>query len=97
MPQAVTLGDQTSHGTPLGPGPGSNNVFIGGKPSFRSGIDKHACPGYEGSTAHMGGVVQNGSSNVYINGHSAVRKGDKVSEVGVSNSIISGNASVEIN
>ena len=44
MPSATTLGSQTSHGTPLGPGPGSPNVPIGGKPAWRVSTDFHACP-----------------------------------------------------
>ena len=38
MPPAATLGDMTAHGTPLAPGPGSVNVFIGGKPAWRAGF-----------------------------------------------------------
>ena len=32
MPPAARVGDLTGHGTPLAPGPGSPNVFVGGKP-----------------------------------------------------------------
>ena len=30
---AARVGDQTGHGTPLGPGPGCPTVLIGGKPA----------------------------------------------------------------
>lgn len=97
MPAASSIGDQTSHGTPLSPGPGSTNVWIGGKPAYRCIIDKHLCPASEGSKAHIGGMVQCGSSSVFINGYQAVRKDDKITEVGATNSITSGNNSVIIN
>ena len=32
---AARVGDTTGHGCPLVPGPGSTNVFIGGKPAWR--------------------------------------------------------------
>ena len=35
MPMAARMGDQTSHGTPLAPGPGSVTVLIGGQPAWR--------------------------------------------------------------
>ena len=38
-------GDLTGHGTPLGPGPGSMNVLIGGQPAWRATSDVHTCPG----------------------------------------------------
>ena len=38
MPPAARVGDQTSHGTPLGPDPGSANVLIGGMPAWRAGL-----------------------------------------------------------
>jgi len=34
---AARLGDLTSHGTPLGPGPGCPAVLIGGQPAARQG------------------------------------------------------------
>ena len=33
---AARAGDITSHGTPLGPGPGSSTVLIGGRPAWRA-------------------------------------------------------------
>ena len=44
MPPAARVGDTTSHGTPLSPGPGSFNVLIGGMPAWRTTSDAHACP-----------------------------------------------------
>ncbi len=44
MPPAARVGDATSHGTPLGPGPGSPNVLIGGMPAWRGQpISMHVC------------------------------------------------------
>ena len=34
---AARVGDSTSHGTPLGPGPGCPTVLIGGLPAARAG------------------------------------------------------------
>ena len=36
MPPAVRVLDNTSHGFPLNPGPGSTNVIIGWKPAWRA-------------------------------------------------------------
>ena len=36
---AARVGDTTSHGTPLGPGPGAPTVLIGGMPAWRAGSD----------------------------------------------------------
>ena len=36
MPAAARVGDNKQHGSPLGPGPGSTNVLIGGMPAWRS-------------------------------------------------------------
>jgi uncharacterized Zn-binding protein involved in type VI secretion len=77
---AARLGDQTSHGTPLGPGPGSLNVLIGGRPAWRAGADFHACPLFNGLVPHVGGVVAVGSATVLIGGLPAARQGDFVAE-----------------
>jgi uncharacterized Zn-binding protein involved in type VI secretion len=77
---AARLGDQTSHGTPLGPGPGSLNVLIGGRPAWRVGADFHACPLFNGLVPHVGGVVAVGSATVLIGGLPAARQGDFVAE-----------------
>lgn len=98
MPFAARVGDLTSHlKTPLGPGPGSSNVSIGGKPAWRAVIDFHQCPDQDGPTKpHIGGKVVKGSSNVTINGFPAARKDDQVVEAGASNSITAGCDRVQI-
>lgn len=95
MPPAARVGDMTSHGTPLGPGPGSFNVFIGGRPAWRATSDFHACPMTSG-TPHVGGVVSVGSQTVWINNFPAVRQGDVVAEAGPSNTILIGEPTVII-
>lgn len=95
MPPAARLGDPTSHGTPLGPGPGSPNVFIGGKPAWRAVSDMHACP-VASPNPHGSGVVTMGSATVYINALPAVRQGDMIVEAGPPNSILMGEPTVII-
>lgn len=96
MPPAATLGSQTSHGTPLGPGPGSLNVLIGGKPAWRVGSDFHACPLFDGPKPHVGGVVSMGSTTVLINSLPAARAGDIIAEAGPPNTIVMGEITVNI-
>lgn len=96
MPPAARVGDKTGHGTPLGPDPGSADVFIGGKPAWRAGFDKHACPQSTGPAPHVGGVVQPGSATVFINGLPAARQGDRVIESGPPNTISEGAPTVLI-
>ena len=98
MPSAARVGDMTSHGTPLGPGLGSLNVRIGGKPAWRAQMDTHVCPVPEGQKVHGAGVVTSGSSRVFINSCAAVRTGDKITEVAATaqNSITTGNDKVVI-
>jgi uncharacterized Zn-binding protein involved in type VI secretion len=96
MPPAARVGDQTSHGTPLGPGPGSTNVMIGGKPAWRAGADFHSCPMVNGTVPHVGGMVSVGSATVLINGMPAARQGDMVTEAGPPNSIAMGEPTVII-
>ena len=90
MPPAARTGDLTSHGTPLGPGPGSANVLIGGMPAWRAGSDVHTCPLLTGTVPHVGGVVAMGSTTVLINNFPAVRMGDSIVESGPPNSITLG-------
>ena len=71
---AARVGDPTSHGTPLGPGPGAPTVLIGGKPAWRAGSDTHACPLVDGVKPHVGGVVAMGSATVLIGGLPAARR-----------------------
>ena len=93
---AARVGDQTSHGTPLAPGPGSVNVLIGGKPAWRVASDFHACPLVDGVKPHVGGVVAVGSTSVLIGGLPAARQGDQVVEVGAPNAIVLGELTVLI-
>ena len=87
---AARVGDQTSHGSPLAPGPGSVNVLIGGQPAWRAGSDIHVCPLVDGVKPHVGGVVAIGSLTVLINGLPAARQGDLVVEAGPPNAIALG-------
>ncbi|MFY1112999.1 MAG: PAAR domain-containing protein [Methanosarcinaceae archaeon] len=90
MPPAARVGDPTSHGTPLGPGPGSINVLIGGMPAWRGASDVHSCPLVTAQMPHVGGMVQMGSTTVLINNLPAARQGDQVVESGPPNSIVMG-------
>ena len=90
------MGDSTSHGTPLGPGPGSTNVLIGGMPAWRATADTHTCPLSNGPAPHVGGVVAVGSVTVLINNLPAVRQGDLIVEAGPPNSIVIGCPTVMI-
>ena len=97
MPPAARVGDITSHGTPLSPGPGSANVLIEGMPAWRVGSDFHACPLIsEEEVPHVGGVVASGSSTVLINNLPAARQGDDIIEVDETNSISIGSNKVLI-
>jgi len=90
MPPAARVGDLTSHGTPLGPGPGSTTVLIGGMPAWRAGSDFHACPLVTGVVPHVGGMVAAGSMTVLIEDLPAARMGDVIVESGPANSIAMG-------
>ncbi len=99
MPPAARVGDMTSHGTPLSPGPGSVDVLIGGMPAWRVGSDFHACPQVIPATPpipHVGGVVAMGSTTVLINNLPAARQGDMIIEAGPPNSITMGCPTVMI-
>lgn len=93
---AARVGDQTSHGTPLGPGPGSATVLIGGMPAWRATSDTHTCPISDGPKPHVGGVVAMGSVTVLIGGLPAARQGDQVVEASVPNLIAAGAPTVLI-
>ena len=90
MPPAARTGDPTSHGTPLGPGPGSPNVLIGGMPAWRAQQDTHTCPLASGPAPHVGGVVSAGSVTVLINNLPTARQGDVIAESGPPNTIVMG-------
>lgn len=99
MPFAARVGDATSHGTPLGPGPGSIDVSIGGMPAWRATSDFHACPQQIPAVVpipHVGGVVALGSITVLINNLPAARQGDTVVESGPPNTITMGCPTVVI-
>ena len=93
---AARLGDTTSHGTPLVPGPGCLTVMIGGQPAWRAVADTHVCPLVDGVKPHVGGVVAVGSVTVKIGGLPAARQGDLVVEAGAPNSIVLGASTVTI-
>ncbi len=95
---AARLGDMTAHGSPLAPGPGSTNVFIGGRPAWRATADTHVCPMVTpAGTPHGSGVAIAGSTTVLINGLPAVRMGDQILEAGGGpNPIIGGEPTVMI-
>jgi uncharacterized Zn-binding protein involved in type VI secretion len=93
---AARVGDLTSHGTPLGPGPGSPTVLIGGQPAWRCASDTHTCPFSDGPKPHVGGVVAVGSVTVMIGGLFAARQGDSVVEAGAPNTIALGAFTVMI-
>ncbi len=90
MPPAARIGDLTSHGTPLAPGPGCPNVLIGGMPAWRAGTDFHTCPLVNGVQPHVGGMVAKGSLTVLIGGMPAARMGDAIVEAGGPNMIAVG-------
>jgi len=87
---AARLGDQTSHGTPLGPGPGCPTVLIGKKPAWRAGGDTHLCPLFNVLQPHVGGMVGVGSVTVLIGGLPTARMGDMLIEPGGPNAILAG-------
>ena len=93
---AARVGDPTGHGTPLGPGPGSPNVLIGGTPAWRAASDFHACPLLNVLVPHVGGIVSVGSPTVFINGLPAARQGDVIVESGPPNAIVAGCSTVMI-
>lgn len=96
MPPAARVADLTSHGTPLGPGPGCPNVLIEDMPAWRALGDAHVCPLVTGIVPHAGGVVAVGSLTVLIGGLPAARMGDMVVEVGPPNTIAIGSPTVLI-
>jgi uncharacterized Zn-binding protein involved in type VI secretion len=96
VPSAARVGDLTSHGTPLSPGPGSANVLIGGMPAWRATSDQHTCPLATGTVPHVGGFVTLGSMTVQINNFPAARQGDIITEAGSPNAISMGCPTVQI-
>ena len=91
MLMAARVGDLTSHGSPLAPGIGSTNVFIGNMPAWRTNMDFHACPIVKGLVPDVGGMVLVGAPTVFINFMNACRLMDLVVEVpGGPNPIVMG-------
>jgi uncharacterized Zn-binding protein involved in type VI secretion len=98
---AARMGDSTTHGSPLAPGPGSVTVLIGNMPAWRAMIDQHACPAVSISGADGIGSVMMGSPTVLIENQMACRMGDIVIEkpglaMGPMNPIIMGEMTVLI-
>ena len=93
---AARLGDLTSHGTPLGPGPGCGTVLIAGQPAWRADSDFHVCPMFDGQKPHVGGVVTAGTTTVLIGGLPAARQGDMIIEASAPNAIVAGAPTVLI-
>ena len=93
---AARLGDLTSHGTPLSPGPGCGTVLIDGQPAWRAASDLHVCPLFDGPNPHVGGVVVAGSTTVRIGGLPAARQGDVIIETSAPNILIAGAPTVLI-
>lgn len=93
---AARVGDPTSHGSPLGPGPGCPTVLIGGMPAWRAGSDVHVCPLSDGLKPHVGGSIAVGSPTVVIGGLPAARQGDLVVEAGAPNAVAVGAPTVLI-
>ena len=54
---AARVGDTTSHGTPLAPGPGCPTVLIGGQPAWRATVGHARVPAVGRPKPHVGGVV----------------------------------------
>lgn len=101
MPPAARITDPTTHGAPLAPGPGSENVLIGYLPAWRAMIDQHACPMASITGPDGVGSVMMGSPTVLINNMMACRMGDIVIEkpglaLGPANPIIMGEPTVQI-
>jgi uncharacterized Zn-binding protein involved in type VI secretion len=90
MKSVASAGEMTSHGTPLSPGPGSINVTGSGKRLWRIGMDFHSCP-IADPRAHVGGTILIGSKRVMINNFPVAGQGDLVVELGIVNSVITGN------
>jgi uncharacterized Zn-binding protein involved in type VI secretion len=78
-PMAARFMDLTTHGTPLAPGPGSTNVFIGSMPAWRTALDVCACAA-PGAAPHGAGPSAVGEPTVFINSMPAIRVGDWVNE-----------------
>ena len=87
MDVIAAVGDMTSHGTPLSPGPGIPNILVGGRPIWRVGLDLHSCP-IADPKPHVGGSVLIGRKRIMAGNSLVTFKGDLIIEVGTVNMII---------
>jgi uncharacterized Zn-binding protein involved in type VI secretion len=81
----------TSHGSPLAPGPGVQNILVNGLPVWRTGTDFHSCPVAD-PKPHVGGTVligQGQRKRIMAGGNSYVAfKGDTIIEASSVNMIV---------
>jgi uncharacterized Zn-binding protein involved in type VI secretion len=84
---AAAIGDLTSHGTPLSPGPGMQNVLVGGRPIWRVHVDFHSCP-ISDPKPHVGGSVVIGRKRIMAGNFLVAFKGDTIIEAGTVNMIL---------
>ncbi len=92
---AGRVGDQTTHGSPLSPGPGSPDVLIENRPAWRAMVDQHVCEALPDGV----GSVLIGNPTVLINNQMACEQGDIVVEkpglaLGPMNPILMGSLTV---
>jgi uncharacterized Zn-binding protein involved in type VI secretion len=78
---AARVGDLMAHGGFAYPGPGSDDVLIGGAHALRI-IDQHVCP-HQAPVPHAGGAWMSHQASVLVNGVPALRVGDYAIEVPV--------------
>ena len=91
---AARVGDPMLHGGFAGPGPGSENVTIGGRPALRAG-DQALCP-LATPCLHGPAPLVSTNTSVWINDRPAIRVGDFVVDAGGNNPIIVGCPTVTV-
>lgn len=84
---AAAVGDLTSHGTPLFPGPGMQTILVGGRPIWRVQMDFHTCP-VSDPKPHIGGFVVIGRKRIMAGNSLVAFKGDMIIEAGTVNIIL---------
>ena len=84
--EIATVGDITSHGSPLAPGMGALTVRYGGRAVWRTLVDQHACP----VPTHGAGMVLTGAIRTRVSGAFVARKTDIVQEATSINQILPG-------
>ena len=77
---AARVGDMTSHGTPLGPGPGCPTVLIGGQPAWRAGATTTRARSSTARSRTSAVSSRSAACTVMIGGLPAARQGDMVVE-----------------